>query len=66
MKEQDKRESLFAVPNYPAWFGADTALLCGSAVHCITPLVYLGLGAATSRSGRAEPLSSVRRLTETS
>ena len=35
MEEQDKRESLFAVPNYPAWFGADTALLCGSAVHWI-------------------------------
>jgi predicted MFS family arabinose efflux permease len=27
--------SLFAVPNYPAWFGADTFLLCGSAVHWI-------------------------------
>lgn len=27
--------SLFRVPNYPAWFGADTFLLAGSAVHWI-------------------------------
>lgn len=27
--------ALFAVPNYPAWFGTDTFLLCGSAVHWI-------------------------------
>lgn len=33
---QGKRESsLFSIPNYPAWFGADTFLLCGSAVHWI-------------------------------
>ena len=28
-------KSLFALPNYPAWFGADTFLLAGSAVHWI-------------------------------
>ncbi|MBP3894316.1 MAG: MFS transporter [Atopobiaceae bacterium] len=27
--------SLFSVPGYPAWFGADTFLLCSSAVHWI-------------------------------
>lgn len=27
--------SLFSLPNYPAWFGADTFLLAGSAVHWI-------------------------------
>ncbi len=27
--------SLFRIPNYPAWFGADTFLLCSSAVHWI-------------------------------
>lgn len=27
--------SLFRLPNYPAWFGADTFLLAGSAVHWI-------------------------------
>lgn len=33
---QGKREpSLFGIPNYPAWFGTDTFLLCGSAVHWI-------------------------------
>ena len=35
MAEGKKGESLFRVPNYPAWFGADTFLLCGSAVHWI-------------------------------
>jgi len=35
MAEEARKESLFQVPNYPAWFGADTALLCGSAVHWI-------------------------------
>lgn len=30
-----KRDSLFRIPNYPAWFGADTFLLAGSAVHWI-------------------------------
>ena len=30
-----KRSSLFRIPNYPAWFGADTFLLAGSAVHWI-------------------------------
>ena len=29
------KESLFRIPNYPAWFGADTFLLAGSAVHWI-------------------------------
>ncbi len=29
------KESLFRMPNYPAWFGADTFLLAGSAVHWI-------------------------------
>lgn len=32
---EEKKTSLFKVPNYPAWFGADTALLTGSAVHWI-------------------------------
>ena len=32
MKESN---SLFSLPNYPAWFGADTFLLAGSAVHWI-------------------------------
>lgn len=32
---EEKKGSLFSVPNYAAWFGADTALLCGSAVHWI-------------------------------
>ena len=31
----DTRRSLFSLPNYPAWFGADTLLLAGSAVHWI-------------------------------
>ena len=35
MNQPEPKESLFRVPNYPAWFGADTALLCGSAVHWI-------------------------------
>ncbi len=35
MEEARATGSLFAVPNYPAWFGADTFLLCGSAVHWI-------------------------------
>ncbi len=35
MSEGTQRESLFRVANYPAWFGADTFLLCGSAVHWI-------------------------------
>ncbi len=30
-----KSRSLFSLPNYPAWFGADTFLLAGSAVHWI-------------------------------
>jgi len=29
------KKSLFSIPNYPAWFGADTFLLAGSAVHWI-------------------------------
>lgn len=29
------KRSLFRIPNYPAWFGADTFLLAGSAVHWI-------------------------------
>lgn len=29
------KKSLFRMPNYPAWFGADTFLLAGSAVHWI-------------------------------
>jgi MFS family permease len=29
------KKSLFRIPNYPAWFGADTFLLAGSAVHWI-------------------------------
>ena len=33
--EKTERTSLFRVPNYPAWFGSDTFLLCGSAVHWI-------------------------------
>lgn len=35
MADQARKESLFRVPNYPAWFGADTFLLTGSAVHWI-------------------------------
>ncbi|MBR1828259.1 MAG: MFS transporter [Atopobiaceae bacterium] len=35
MADAPKKESLFRMPNYPAWFGADTALLTGSAVHWI-------------------------------
>lgn len=35
MTQATQKESLFRVTNYPAWFGADTALLCGSAVHWI-------------------------------
>ena len=35
MAEAERKESLFKVPNYPAWFGADTFLLTGSAVHWI-------------------------------
>ena len=35
MAENQDEGSLFCVPNYPAWFGADTFLLCGSAVHWI-------------------------------
>lgn len=33
--DETRGTSLFDVPNYPAWFGADTFLLCGSAVHWI-------------------------------
>lgn len=29
------KKSLFRIPHYPAWFGADTFLLAGSAVHWI-------------------------------
>lgn len=32
---RDRSTSLFKLPNYPAWFGADTFLLAGSAVHWI-------------------------------
>ena len=32
---EERQGSLFRIPNYPAWFGADTFLLCGSAVHWI-------------------------------
>lgn len=32
---RDGSTSLFKLPNYPAWFGADTFLLAGSAVHWI-------------------------------
>lgn len=35
MAEAERKESLFKVPNYPTWFGADTFLLTGSAVHWI-------------------------------
>ncbi|MBR2683591.1 MAG: MFS transporter, partial [Atopobiaceae bacterium] len=35
MAQPQQKESLFRVPNYPAWFGVDTCLLCGSAVHWI-------------------------------
>ncbi len=35
MSPTTNESSLFRVPNYPAWFGADTFLLCGSAVHWI-------------------------------
>ena len=35
MSRSTHDESLFRVPNYPAWFGVDTFLLCGSAVHWI-------------------------------
>ena len=35
MAERARKESLFKVANYPAWFGADTFLLTGSAVHWI-------------------------------
>ena len=35
MAEAGQKTSLFRIPNYPAWFGADTFLLCGSAVHWI-------------------------------
>lgn len=35
MEEQAKATSLFKVPSYLAWFGADTFLLAGSAVHWI-------------------------------
>ena len=35
MADKTQDDSLFSVPNYPAWFGADTFLLCGSAVHWI-------------------------------
>lgn len=31
----EQQPSLFKLPNYPAWFGADTFLLAGSAVHWI-------------------------------
>ncbi len=31
----EQSTSLFRMPNYPAWFGADTFLLAGSAVHWI-------------------------------
>ena len=38
----EHRESLFRIPDYPAWFGADTFLLAGSAVHWIvlTTMAY--------------------------
>ncbi|MDO4798609.1 MAG: hypothetical protein Q4A01_11400 [Coriobacteriales bacterium] len=32
---EKRRSSLFLLPNYLAWFGADTFLLAGSAVHWI-------------------------------
>lgn len=35
MTTTEREPSLFAVRNYSAWFGADTFLLCGSAVHWI-------------------------------
>lgn len=35
MSTAASKRSLFRVPNYPAWFGTDTFLLCGSAVHWI-------------------------------
>lgn len=35
MTTTERAPSLFRIPNYPAWFGADTFLLCGSAVHWI-------------------------------
>ena len=35
MTEKNQQGSLFAIPGYAAWFGADTFLLCSSAVHWI-------------------------------
>ena len=35
MSDEPRAQSLFRLPNYPAWFGADTLLLSGSAVHWI-------------------------------
>ena len=35
MTEKNQQGSLFSIPGYAAWFGADTFLLCSSAVHWI-------------------------------
>lgn len=61
MGKQAGEPSLFRIPNYPAWFGADTFLLCGSAVHWIViSLMAYQLSGSVTMAGW---FSSIRAIT---
>ena len=61
-----KKESLFRIPNYPAWFGADTFLLTGSAVHwiVISVMAYQLSGSVTVAGWFATARGVVSALTQ--
>lgn len=61
-----KKESLFRIPNYPAWFGADTFLLAGSAVHwiVISVMAYQLSGSVTVAGWFATARGVVSALTQ--
>lgn len=61
MEEHTHKESLFSISNYPAWFGADTFLLCGSAVHWIViSLMAYELSGSVTMAGW---FSTIRAIT---
>lgn len=52
MSQQSPSPSLFKLPNYLAWFGADTFLLAGSAVHwVVVSLVAYQLSGSVTLAG---------------
>lgn len=61
MQTKEKEASLFSIPNYPAWFGADTFLLAGSAVHWIViSLMAYQLSGSVTMAGW---FSTIRAIT---